>query len=179
MLLRVVIFWGPYDHRWSYGPPKLKGTFELHQDKESIEVNLKMFSLFFQCESFTYVHGYCCRDQAASNVGKIRFTRMANSFVLPRQNWARTTNDNSQFILFGEELSTRKSHLVQKKSKLYFRGNQIVSSESYIHRVKTIFFKWTRHINWHCGPLHWIKKGSRMSFKGRGEFLLQRSSHLC
>ena len=130
-------------------------------------------------ESFTHLHGYCCRDQAASNVGKILFTRMANSFVLPPQNWARTTNDNSQFILFAEELSTPKSHLVQKKGKAIFSMKWIVSSESYIHRVKTISFKWTSHVSWHCGPLHWIKKGSRMSFKGRGKFLLQRSSHLC
>ena len=36
---------------------------------------------------FTHVHGYCCRDQAASNLGKIRFTRTANSFVRPRQIW--------------------------------------------------------------------------------------------
>ena len=142
-----------------------------------------MFFLFVSVKSelrkFYHVHGYCCRDQAAGNVGKIRFTRMANSFVLPRQNWARTTNDNSRFILFAEELSTRKSHLVKKKVKAMFSMKWIVSSESYIHRVKTISFKWTSHVSWHCGPLHWIEKGSRMSFKGRGEFLLQRSSHLC
>lgn len=45
MLLRVGIFWGLYDQRKSYGPPKLNGTIELHQNKESIEVNLEMFFL--------------------------------------------------------------------------------------------------------------------------------------
>ena len=144
-----------------------------------------MFFLFVSVKSelrkFYRVHGYCCRDQAAGNVGKIRFTRMANSFVLPRQNWARTTNDNSRFILFAEELSTRKSHLVQKKKvNAAFSMNQIMSS--HIHRVKTISFERTSHISY--GPLHWIKKGqeeerkhrgwSRISFKGRGEFLTSK-----
>ena len=91
-------------------------------------------------ESFTQVHGYCCRDQATSNVGKIRFTRMANSFVRPRQNCARTTNDDSRFILFAEEVSTRKSHLVQKKQKdkAVFSMSQIISS--FKHGVKNHFF---------------------------------------
>ena len=80
-------------------------------------------------ESFTQVHWYCCRDQAASNVGKIRFTRTASSFVQPRQNLARTTNDNYRFILFAEEVSTRKSH---KKIKAVFSMNQIMSSYIYI-----------------------------------------------
>ena len=36
-------------------------------------------------------------DQAASNVGKIRFTRMANYFLRPHQNLARVTNGNSRY----------------------------------------------------------------------------------
>ena len=92
--------------------------------------------------------------RATSNVGKIRFTRMGNSFVLPYQNWARTTNDNPRFILFAEDESTLKPHLVQKKSQRYM--------SSYVHRLKPTSLKWTSHISWqHCGPLHWIKKGSR------------------
>ena len=167
MLLRVVIFWGPYDQRSSYGPKKLNGTIGLHQDKESIDRSKPGNVLpFCQCEirtmneRFTHVHGYCCRDQAASNVGKIRFTRMANSFVRPRQNWARTTNDNSRFILFAEEVGTHKSHFAQKKSqsRIFDEPNYVFI---YIHRVKTTSFQWTSHISWHCGPLYWIKKESR------------------
>ena len=54
-----------------------------------------------------------------------------------------STNDNSQFILFTEDVSTRKSHLVQKEVKVVFSMSQIMSS--YIHRVKTTTFKWTSH----------------------------------
>ena len=74
--------------------PQVKGAIGLHHDKESIDRskpgNVLPFCHLFEIrtmnESFTHVQGYCCCDQAASNVGKIRFTRMANSFARPRQN---------------------------------------------------------------------------------------------
>ena len=52
----------------------------------------------------------------------IRFAMLAGMLFTKRNEsraWSqfRTTNGNSQFILFGEELSTRKSHLEQKKSQ--------------------------------------------------------------
>ena len=47
-------------------PKNLNGTIGLHQDNESIEVNLEMFFLFVSVKSelwkFTHVHGYCCRE---------------------------------------------------------------------------------------------------------------------
>ena len=85
---------------------------------------------------------------------------------------------------------TQVSFSAKKQTvKAVFSMNQIMSW--YIHRVKTTSFKWTSHIlSWHCGPLQWIKKGSRrrekkhrrwsrLWFKGRGDCFYQRSSLLC
>ena len=169
MLLPVVIFGGPYDPRSSYGPKKVNGTIGLLKDKESIDRSKPGNVLpFCQCEirtmseRFTHVHGYCCRDQAATNVGKIRFTRMANSFVLPSQteieHERRMTTLHSYFC-WGSRY-TQVSFSAKKKSQscIFDEPNYVFI---YIHRVKTTSFQWTSHISWHCGPLYWIKKESR------------------
>ena len=64
MLLRVVIFWGPYDQHSSHGPQKFNGTVGLNQDKESVD-RKKPGNVLPFCHSVTRVHVYCCRDQAA------------------------------------------------------------------------------------------------------------------
>ena len=80
----------------------------------SIKVKLEMFFLFVtlcnqnhEWKFYPRAVVYCCCNQASSNMGKIRFTRMANSFVRPLQNWARKMNVS---------FSAKK-----KESKLYFR----------------------------------------------------------
>ena len=112
----------------------------------SIKVKLEMFFLFVtlcnqnhEWKFYPRAAVYCCCNQATSNMGKIRFTRMANSFVRPLQNWAWTTN---------------VSFSAKKKSQ-----SCIFDEPNYIF-IYTLG-NWTSHISWHCGPLHWVKKGPR------------------
>ena len=113
----------------------------------SIKVKLEMFFLFVtlcnqnnEWKFYPCAAVYCCCNQAASNMGKIRFTRMANSFVRLLQNWARTTN-----VSFSAKKKKSQSCIFDEPNYIfiYTLGN------------------WTSHISWHCGPSHWIKKGPR------------------
>ena len=92
-------------NRTRMAPQKLNGTIGLHQDKESIEVNLEMFFLFVSVKSElckfypgTFTGIVAVR---ASNVGKIRCTRMANSFVYraKSEHERRMTTLNSYFLV--------------------------------------------------------------------------------
>ena len=87
-----------------YGPQKLNGAIGLHLDTESNDRskpgNVLPFSLFeirTINETFTHVHGYYCLDQAASNVGKIRFTRRPDSPKIEHER--RMTTLDSYFLL--------------------------------------------------------------------------------
>ena len=108
------------------------GYKRIDRSKETLKYSffLSLCEIRTMNESFAHVHGYCCRDQAACNVGKIRFTRTASSFVRPCQNWARTTNDNYRVILFAKEVSTRKSHK-KNQSCIFDEPNYVFI---YIHR---------------------------------------------
>ena len=57
-------------------------------------------------ERFTHVHGYCCRDQAATNVGKIRFTRMADVILI----FPFFLNNEERNVLGMEETRFKTDH---------------------------------------------------------------------
>ena len=91
----------------------LNGTVGLHQGKAELIDRSKAWNVLgnsVKSELWMKVLPTCTgivamatlsylTDQAASNVGKIRFTRMANFFLRPHKNLAQTTNGNSRFIL--------------------------------------------------------------------------------
>ena len=115
----------------------------------SIKVKLEMFFLlpiWSLCvirtmnESFTHVQRYI--------VAVIKPPVTWQIFDLP--GWQILSCDRSKI-----EHERRMSHLVPKKksqSCIFNEPNYI-----FIHTLGN----WTSHIGWHCGPLHWIKKGPR------------------
>ena len=112
-------------------------------------------------ERFTHVHGYCCRDQASSNVGKNLIYQDGKFFRATAPNMSM--DDKWQLSIYTFCWGSKYTHVsfsAKKKTvKAVFSMNQITSS--YIHRVKIPFFKWTSHISW-------IKEGSRRREKTLG-----------
>ena len=110
---------------------------------------------------FYHVHGYCCHGHFSliywsSQRGKIRFTRMANSFVQPRQNWARITNGNSRLGSKGLFIWTRLTGLaIFPRSRLTSKSFVKFSMGSYeraswlgsrdLGKRAWNFAKWTLH----------------------------------
>ena len=112
----------------------------------SIKVKLEMFFLFVtlcnqnhEWKFYPRAVVYCCCNQGGSNMGK---------FDLP--GWQILSCDRSKI-----EPERWMSHLVPKKKS----QSCIFDEPNYIF-IYTLG-NWTSHISWHCGPLHWIKKGPR------------------
>ena len=179
-------FWG---HTISANLMAPKNSTELLDSirvkNRSIEVNLEMFFLFItlwnQKNKWKKVLPTC-----TGTVAVIKPPVTWEKFDLPGwqilsydcakiQRERRMTSFDSYFC---RSKYTQISFSAKKQTvKAVFSMNQIMSW--YIHRLKTTSFKWTSHIlSWHCGPLQWIKKGSRrrekkhrgwsrMWFKGR------------
>ena len=132
----------------------------------SIEVNLEMFFLFVSVKSELWMKflptctGIVAVIKPPVTWEKVRFTRMANSFVLPSQKLS--TNDEWQLSIhtffWGSRYTQVSFRAKKSQSRIFDEPNYVFM---YIHRVKTTSFQWTSHISWHCGPLYWIKKESR------------------